>query len=93
MEIFVLVLIGLIAVCLLGVLIYLVAEKYPSGPIFSCALFICAFVLAWIYGLDAYRRDNKPEFVYEQKVQAMQKAERELQNFLIDHPEFKEIKE
>lgn len=33
---------------------------------------------------------KKPEQTYEQKVKDMQKAERELQKFLIDHPEFKE---
>ena len=33
---------------------------------------------------------EKPEKVLEQKVQNFQKAERELQKFLIDHPELKE---
>jgi len=93
MKIFALFMLGITSVIFLLVFIYLLVEKYSIGPILSCALFFCAFVLVWVYSFVSYRGNIKPETIYEQKAQAAQKAERELQKFLIDHPEFKEIKE
>lgn len=93
MEIFILVLLAFIPTIFLVTIIYLIEEKYPIPSISVCVGFFCIFVGLWILIFISYHKNNKPSTVYEQKIQAIQKAERELQKFLIDHPEFKEVSE
>ena len=42
--------------------------------------------------MKIYKMNGKPEKQYEVKVKALEDAEKELKKFLIDHPEFEEIK-
>lgn len=91
MEIFFLVLLAFIPVIFLATIIYIVAEKYSISTISVCVSFFFIFVGLWIFSFISYRKDNNPTNIYEQKIRDIQKAERELQKFLIDHPEFKEV--
>jgi hypothetical protein len=78
MEIFFIVLLAFIPVIFLIAIIRLIVEKYPINSILVCVSFFCIFVALWILVFIAYSNESKPANVYEQKVQAIQKAEREL---------------
>jgi hypothetical protein len=93
MEIFFLAIYAFIPVIVLIAIIRCIVEKYPTSVISVLLSIFCIFVGLWILIFIAYSNESKPANVYEQKVQAIQKAERELQKFLIDHPEFKEVSE
>ena len=90
MEIFFLVLFAFVPLIMLVAVIYFIVEKYPIISTISCFILFCIFVFLWITCFNDYRKNNNLANVYTQKVQDVQKANRELQKFLIDHPEFKE---
>jgi protein-S-isoprenylcysteine O-methyltransferase Ste14 len=48
-----------------------------------CLILSLAFAVAW-------QETTPPEVLYKEKLEAVEKAERDLQKFLIDYPQFKE---
>jgi hypothetical protein len=89
MEIFFLVILAFVSIILLIAVIYFRIEN-SIAPALTCFALFCIFVVLWIFSLIDYRENSKPATMYERKVQDVLRAERELQKFLIDHPEFKE---
>lgn len=60
-----------------------------------CAVFSFIFLLVALFALITFpliliKVCTTPEQEYQNKVSTIEKAEKELQKFLIDHPEFKE---
>lgn len=90
MVIFFLVIFAFVPIILLIATIYFRVEKYPIAPALACFALFCIFVVLWIFSFIVYRENSKPATMYERKVQDVLRAERELQKFLIDHPELKE---
>ena len=52
--------------------------------------FICLLFLITTYITVKIRDIKNPKYVYESKLRDIEKAQKDLEKFLIDHPEFKE---
>ena len=66
--------------------IFAYITDFPVVFYLACALTIIGGATGFYSALFMQSLDNQ----YEQKVNAITEAEKELQKFLIDHPEFKE---
>lgn len=69
---------------------YVVNNK---GCIIAAIIGLIVFVISLFFVIKYYRLSIAPEFVHKELLNDLDEAEKELQKFYIDHPEFKENKE
>lgn len=63
-----------------------------KGYLIAGIIGLVIFVISLFFLVKYYRLYNSPNVVHERLLNGLDKAEKELQKFYIDHPEFKEIK-
>ena len=64
-----------------------------KGYIITAIIGFVISAISLFFVIKYYRLSNTLEFVHERLLNDLDKAEKELQKFYIDHPQFKEIKE
>lgn len=77
----------LIVIFILGSVLFGVVVLFTDNPIFMIGTYIfLALAIVCISMLS----DKNPSKLYLEKVEAVEKANKELEKFLIDYPEFRE---
>lgn len=62
---------------------------FTNNNILWIFVFILCFILALVF--EFIREETvPPETIYKEKLEAVEKADKDLQKFLIDYPQFKE---
>lgn len=61
--------------------------------IITAMIGLVIFYVSLFFVIKYYKLFNSPNVVHERLLDDLDKAEKELQKFYIDHPQFKEIKE
>jgi hypothetical protein len=61
--------------------------------IITAIIGLVIFYVSLFFVIKYYKLFNSPNVVHERLLDDLDKAEKELQKFYIDHPQFKEIKE
>ena len=69
---------------------YVVNNK---GCIIAAIIGLIVFVISLFFVIKYYRLSNTTEVVHERLLNDLDEAEKELQKFYIDHPEFKEVQD
>lgn len=69
---------------------YVVNNK---GCIIVAIIGLVIFVISLFFVIKYYRLSIAPEFVHKELLNDLDNAEKELQKFYIDHPEFKETQD
>lgn len=64
-----------------------------KGYIIAGIIGLVIFFISLFFVVKYYKLSNSPNVVHERLLNNLNKAEKELQKFYIDHPQFKEIKE
>jgi len=64
-----------------------------KGYIIASMIGLVIFFISLFFVVKYYKLSNSPNVVHERLLNNLDKAEKELQKFYIDHSEFKEIKE
>lgn len=64
-----------------------------KGCIIAAIIGLIVFVISLFFVIKYYRLSNTTEVVHERLLNDLDKAEKELQKFYIDHPEFKETQD
>ena len=86
----------IIGIVLLVISLSVISDKGPIWLI-GCLMGIVIFVIgAILTSINVNRYDgvtNRPEQMYQRLLNNLDKAEKDLQKFYIDYPEFKEIEE
>ena len=78
--------------CFVLAIVHLCSNNGIAGIIYLCfgVVFFLSLITFVIVATDRY---NEPENQYERLLNNVDKANKELQKFYIDHPEFKENEE
>jgi len=71
---------------LIMVLVFFILAFLTDKPI--CIISAIFFMVCLVICL--YKSPDAPEKTYQEKVEAVEKANKELEKFLIEHPEFRE---
>ena len=66
---------------------------HNKGYIITSIIGLVIFFISLFFVVKYYKLSNSPNVVHEKLLNNLDKAEKELQKFCIDHPQFKEIKE
>ena len=69
---------------------YVVNNK---GCIIAAIIGLVISAISLFFVIKYYRLSTSPEFVHERLLNDLDEAEKELQKFYIDHPEFKETQD
>ena len=65
---------------------------YNKRYIIAGIIGLVIFFISLFFVVKYYKLSNSPNVVHERLLNNLDKAEKELQKFYIDHPQFKEIK-
>ena len=85
---------GLGSLALFIVFIILTAYNIDNDYRIICVILALFFFLSlFAFGVAISERNNKPENKYEKLLNDLDRADKNLQKFYIDHPEFKEEQE
>lgn len=79
----------LIAIFILSGFLFGVTAIFKDNPKFCIGMFIFV-ALAWVCACISPLINKNPSKLYQEKVEAVEKANKELEKFLIDYPEFRE---
>ena len=72
---------------------YAFMSIHSKGYIIAGIIGLVVFFISLFFVIKYYKLSNSLEIVHERLLNNLNKAEKELQKFYIDHPQFKEIKE
>ena len=64
-----------------------------KGCIIAAIIGLIVFVISLFFVIKYYRLSVAPQFVHKELLNDLDEAEKELQKFYIDHPEFKEVQD
>ena len=68
-------------------------SSYNRGYIITAIIGLVIFTISLFFVVKYYKLFNSLDVVYKRLLNDLNKADKELQKFYIDHPEFKENKE